>query len=175
ALVAWGRGERDVVLLFDVPAPRDVLALQARGRRCVSLLDDDARAAPHADGLAFALHDLCHLEKLVSGGEYEAQVGFFGAVERGIDGRAWRAIEARLDAAWRKDVEHVVADMNGSPVFLVAALKMKLKMAARRELARRRGVVAPTSGGLDPEELRAYAQLLEALLDALDLRGDVRD
>src|SRR5258706_15932358 len=41
ALVAWARGERDVVLLFDVPAARDVLALQARGQRCVSLLDED--------------------------------------------------------------------------------------------------------------------------------------
>ena len=37
-LVAWADGARDVDLLFEVPSAREVLALQARGRRCVSLL-----------------------------------------------------------------------------------------------------------------------------------------
>src|SRR5262245_39575201 len=48
SLVAWARGERRVDLLFHVPTPRDVLALQARGRRCVSLLEDGIPTAPHA-------------------------------------------------------------------------------------------------------------------------------
>src|SRR6185369_14326513 len=38
ALLGWAAGLRDVELLFEVPSPRRLLALQARGRRCVSLL-----------------------------------------------------------------------------------------------------------------------------------------
>ena len=39
-LFAWDRGERPVDLMFEVPAARRLLALQARGRRCVCLLED---------------------------------------------------------------------------------------------------------------------------------------
>jgi hypothetical protein len=45
-LFAWDRGLRPVDLLFEVPPARRVLALQARGRRCVCLLDDAAARAP---------------------------------------------------------------------------------------------------------------------------------
>ena len=67
-LFAWKRGERPVDLLFEVPAARRVLALQARARRCVCLIEDAAARAHsdprHPDGLTFALHDLRHLEKI---------------------------------------------------------------------------------------------------------------
>src|SRR5262245_63477074 len=66
-LFAWDRGERPVDLLFEVPPARHLLALQAGGRRCVCLLEDAAAGAHgdprHPDGLSFALHDLCHMEK----------------------------------------------------------------------------------------------------------------
>src|SRR6185503_10719345 len=39
-LFAWDRGERPVDMLFEVPAARRLLALQARGRRCVCLVED---------------------------------------------------------------------------------------------------------------------------------------
>ena len=85
-LLAWDRGERPVDLLFEVPPAAGVLARQARGRRCVCLLDDAAARAHgdprHPDGLSFVLHDLCHLEKFVAPEHHAAQVGFFRAVER---------------------------------------------------------------------------------------------
>src|SRR4029079_17129627 len=66
-LFAWDRGERPVDLLSEIPSARGLLALQARGRRCVCLIDDAAARAHgdprHPDGFTFALHDLCHLEK----------------------------------------------------------------------------------------------------------------
>ena len=164
-LVAWANGERDVVLLGSVPAPRDVLALQAEGRRCVSLLPD---ASPE-NGLDFALHDLCHLEKFVDPRHHEEQVGFFASLDAATRTDAWRAIDLRYDEAWRKDSEHVAADMNGSAIFLFAALKMKLKMAARRDVARRAGRPAPTGGPLAPDEARAFELALEELLALLDL------
>jgi hypothetical protein len=155
-----------------------VLALQARGRRCVCLLDDAAARAHgdprHPDGLAFALHDLCHLEKFVAPEHHAGQIGFFRAVERALAAPEVAAVERELDDLWRADRDYVIADMNGSAVFLLAALKMKLNMAVRRRLARARGL-APRSGRLDAEERAAVEPTLDLLLRAMGLPDDIRD
>ncbi len=169
-LVAWANGERDVVLLDRVPAPNEVLAFQAVGRRCVSLLPEGT----DRDGLEFALHDLCHLEKFSEPEFFAEQVGFFARLRAAMNGQAWRDFDARYDEAWRRDVEHVAADMNGSAIFLFAALKMKLKMAVRRDLARRHGRPPPTGGPLADDEERAFADALETLLGALEIDGEAR-
>jgi len=159
-LFAWDRGERPVDLLFEVPPARGVLALQARGRRCVCLLDDAAARAHgdprHPDGLAFALHDLCHLEKFVAPEHHAGQVGFFRLVERALETPAMVALDRELDDPWRADRDYIIADMNGSAVFLLAALKMRLGLAARR------------CGG-DAEAA------VEVLLRAMGLPDDVRE
>ncbi|HEX6765909.1 MAG TPA: hypothetical protein VF103_10540, partial [Polyangiaceae bacterium] len=49
-LFVWARGFA-VELREDVPHPDEVLALQASGRRCVSLLPDGVSPVPHASGL----------------------------------------------------------------------------------------------------------------------------
>jgi hypothetical protein len=159
-LFAWDRGERPVDLLFEVPAARRVLALQARARRCVCLIEDAAARAHgdprHPDGLTFALHDLCHLEKFVSPEHHDGQVGFFRLVERALETDAMMALDADLDDSWRADRDYVIADMNGSAVFLFAALKMKLKLAVGRRQTR-------------------FDAALEILLGAMDFPDDVRD
>jgi len=158
-LFAWDRGERPVDLLFDVPPARGLLALQARGRRCVCLLEDAAARAHgdprHPDGLRFALHDLCHLEKFVAPEHHDGQVGFFRLVERALAAPAMIALDGALDDTWRAERDYVIADMNGSAVFLFAALKMKLALAVRR-----RG--------------RDAAAALDVLLAAMALPDDVR-
>jgi len=174
-LVAWAHGEREVVLLERVPTPREVLALQAKGARCVSILADDVRTAPHADGLAFALHDLCHMEKFFCEEHHAGQVGFFRLVDRAMRRDAWGDLEGAFDDVWIADRDHVVSDMNGSAIFLFAALKMKLKMAVRRRLARERGVAAVAHGPLDDGESRAFADALEVMLDVFAVEGEVRD
>jgi hypothetical protein len=165
-LFAWDRGERPVELLFEVPSARRVLALQARGRRCVCLLEDAAARAHgdprHPDGWAFALHDLCHLEKFVAPEHHAGQVGFFRVVERALEATSMLALDQQLDDAWRADRDYVIADMNGSAVFLFAALKVKLEMAARRCLPGAR-----SGTGSEPA--------LDVLLQAMGLPDDVRD
>ena len=179
ALVRWGQGEWRVKLLFRVPRPEEVLAWQAAGERCVSLLADGVVTAPHADGLAFALHDLCHLEKFVDPEHHVGQRGFFRAVHEATKRDGWGAFMARFDAELERDVGHVIADMNGSAVFLFAALKMKLKMAVRRRVGReraRRGGArdVAASGKLDDEEEGAFDAELPLLLDLLGLTGEGR-
>ena len=89
-------------LLFEISPARRVLALQARGRRCVCLLDDAVALAHgdprHPDGLAFALHDLCHLEKFVAPEHHAGQVGFFRLVGRALETPALAALDRELDA-----------------------------------------------------------------------------
>ncbi len=174
-LVAWAAGARSVELSFAVPTPLHVLSLQARGWRCVSLLDEGVSTAPHADGLAFALHDVCHLEKFVDPEHHVAQVGFFRALDQAVRLPGWASLENDFDDDWAKDFVHVAADMNGSPIFLFAALKMKLKMAVRRAHARKLGLPAPTGGPLNPGEAAAFAEALEELLDLLGLHGEIRN
>jgi hypothetical protein len=177
ALVAWAAGRRPVELRFDVPTPREVLAMQARGRRVVSLLDDTgAPAGPKASygghgaapGLGFVVHDLCHLEKFVDPAHHLGQVGFFAALDRALSEGAFTRIEAGFDAAWIDERDHVLADMNGSAVFLYVVLRNKVKLAVRRRVAAERGEPM-RMGPLDDGEARAYDEAVEALLDAFEL------
>jgi hypothetical protein len=179
-LLAWDRGQRPVDLLFEIPTARGVLERQARGRRCVCLLDDAVARAHgdprHPDGLTFVLHDLCHLEKFVAPEHHAGQVGFFRTVARALAAPAMAALERDLDDAWRAERDYVISDMNGSAIFLFAALKMKVNMAVRRRLWRERSGPgpAPTSGPLDADERAAVEPALATLFEAMELPPDVR-
>jgi hypothetical protein len=167
-LVFWAAGARDAELYRRLLEPRELVELQANGRRCVALLDCE-------DGLEFALHDLRHLEKFFDPAHHRAQVGFFRVIARGLAHPASEELDRALDDIWCGERDRVLADMNGSPIFLFAILKMKLKVAVRRRLAREAGVEPKANGALDDRELEAYAGFLERWLDALALEGAVRD
>jgi len=175
ALVAWADGF-PVVLLTSVPSATFVLGLQAEGRRCVSLLSEGVATAPHADALAFALHDLCHLDKFIDPSHYLGQVGFFSRLHRAATLSRWGDFEGRFDDAFRHDWHHVAADMNGSAVFLFAALKMKLKMAVRRLCGREDKNGSPRHDGpLTPAETHAYEAELHDLMLLLGLETSIAD
>lgn len=170
-LIAWDRGF-PVELLDYVPRPAYVLAAQARGARCVSLLAESAPCQTPC-GFAFAVHDLCHLCKFIAA--YPEQVGFFSSLQQALTCPSWCRIEAELDDDWRRDRDAIAADTNGAAVFLLARLKMKLKMAARRHRARRLAVSPATRGTLDAQELEVFEWLVGALFDALDWPPTLRD
>ena len=86
-----------------------------------------------------------------------------------LDHPRFAALQASLDALWIDDRDHVLADMNGSAVFLFLVLKNKLKLAVRRQLARERGLPAPSGGPLDPGEIEACEDAYATLHEALDL------
>lgn len=165
------RGGFPAELYDHVPEPRAVLALQARGRRCVSLLAPETPAHPFPDGFEFALHDLCHLEKFANAEHHAGQVGFFASLLELADCSEWTAVERSLDATFASDRDRVGADTNGSSVYLFAVLKMRLKMAARRSLAREQGVRAREGGPLSTEEEARFHELGAELYRCLDLRG----
>jgi hypothetical protein len=171
-LFAWAHGARPAELLFTIPTAREVLARQAEGRRCVSVLDDAAARAHgdprHPDGLTFVLHDLCHLEKFVEPAHHRGQVGFFRCVARALAHPGVAALEAGFDDRWRADRDYVISDMNGSAIFLFAALKMKVNMAVRRRLGGLMG------GPLRDHERAALGPALGTLFEAMGLPEAVR-
>jgi hypothetical protein len=150
ALIGWVEGRRPAVGLTHAPAPREVLALTARGRRPVSLLDGK-------DGLSFVLHDLCHLEKFADAAHHAGQVGLFALLDRAVGGPEWAALEAGLDELWRAHRDHVLADMNGASVYLFVVLRARLLEACARS-------------GVHPDE---RLRRLEALLGVAPDAGSV--
>lgn len=175
SLLAWGAGQRRVHLMTHVPSALDLLHFQARGWRCICLVDDANVPAVHQNNYQFVVHDLCHLEKFADPEHHAAQVGFFDAVATALAHPRWRAVEGTLDGQWLTDRDAVVSDMNGSVIFLVAAVKMKLKMAARRTHAVRLGVPAPREGLLSEAEHAVYAPLQDTFLELMELPADMRD
>jgi len=170
ALVSWAEGA-DVKLFEHVPPPEAVLELQARGARCVSLLSPGIETTPHADALAFALHDLCHLAKFLDPAHHAGQVGFFSTVANARKLQAWTAFERGLDTVLSDEWNHVISDMNGSAVFLFAAMKMKLKMAVRRRWSRELDAPPPQNGPLSSAENAAYEDAEAELFALLGLDG----
>ena len=171
ALLSWAEG-REVRLLQRVPEAREVLALQVRGARCVSLLPAGADTAPHASPLEFLVHDLCHLGKFLDPRHHTEQVGFFRILESALSDPRWQELEASFDDEWRRDRDHVLSDMNGSAVYLFAAFKMKLKMAVRRALPADAGSPR-THGPLDATELEAFDAVLERALRIFGFGGEL--
>jgi hypothetical protein len=153
ALSAWVRGERPAVRLHHAPSPREVLARMARAERPVSLLEDEG-------GLAFALHDLCHLEKFSDPAHHGGQVALFARIDRVIDGPGWSALEAGLDESWHTHRDHVLADMNGSAVFLYLVLRARLIDACARagvaSRVRELDVLLGTPPGANRDELARH-------------------
>ena len=156
-------------------AGQRLLALQAGGARCVSLLPDGAETAPHADASRLRFHDLCHLDKFIDPEHHRGQVGFFACLHRAVRGPRMAGFETHFDAAFPHDWQHVAADMNGSAVFFFAALKMKLKMAVRRAWPRSRGAPRPRGTADDQGERARTATSWRTCSDLLRLHGDIAD
>lgn len=73
-------GLRPLRLMFRIPSPEELLAMQAEGSRCVSALISSKMLTQifgHRDCLEMLLHDLAHMEKFVEAGRFWQQVGFF--------------------------------------------------------------------------------------------------
>jgi hypothetical protein len=174
-LLAWARAGRPARLVAHIPTAAEILLRQSDGQRYVSLIgDEEARAhgdPRHPDALSFALHDLCHLEKFVHPEHHRGQVGFFRSAARALRDPAMAALESTFDQQWRADRDYVIADMNGSAIFLFALLKMRVNMAVRRRLAVERGGPAPTAGPLDADERAALRPALQTLFEAMGLPG----
>jgi hypothetical protein len=118
ALAQWLRGAWPLIAREDIPSPLDVLRMQARGMRPVTLIVDWPRAREpvlnRSDAFAFFMHDLEHAYKFChSPGLYAGQCRFFGGLEAAID----RGIFVPFfdDAAFVARLHYLMSDMNTHP------------------------------------------------------------
>jgi len=107
--------------------------------------------------------------EVVAAEHHRGQVGFFRAVARALEDPAVVALDATLDATWAADRDYVIADMNGSAVFLFSVLKMRLAVAVRRRRAIEEGRPPPTAGGPDAADQAALGPVLAIWFDAMGL------
>ena len=119
ALSEWLRGGWPLHLLLRVPSPEEVLRLQARGTRPVTVVADHRRALQplraKPDAFAFLIHDLEHAHKFFHPPRlHEAQRRFFRLL--------LAASEAGLFDVYRGDpgfadrFAYLISDMNTHPV-----------------------------------------------------------
>jgi hypothetical protein len=171
AVIGIARGTHPARVEARPFTAREVLALQAEGRRCVSLLPPGSPLGPYPSAFAFAAHDLDHLAKFFDPQHFAGQLGFFRMLHAGVSS-GLAGLFARHDEKLVTDVETVGADTNGSSVFAFASLVMKLKMAARRRLGRITGEVHER-GPLSEGEERAFAPDFEALREVFHLDAEL--
>jgi hypothetical protein len=137
ALAAWLRGEWPLTLAERIPAPMEVLAMQIRGTRPVTVTADYPRllrpVLKKANGLDFMVHDLEHAFKFFHSPElHAAQRKFFGLMFRAV--RQGIFDPYRRDPVFSAQFDYVISDMNTHVVhslrFLAATL---IECLLRRE------------------------------------------
>lgn len=163
AFLGWLKQGWPLELSLRIPSPAEVLRLQAKGSRPVTVMADYPRALQpvlaKADGFAFLVHDLEHAYKFFHDPQLHAgQRHFFrrllGAVETG------RFEPYRVDPVFAGQFDYLISDMNTHPVhscrYLIAVL---IECRLRREGKEMREA-------LSPEGEAELAGLIESL--ALD-------
>lgn len=136
-LAQWLRGAWPLVLREDIPKPLEVLRMQARGKRAVTVLT----AWPHLvgpvldkpDAFAFFRHDLAHAYKFYHAPDlYFGQLAFFTALEAAIDRDMFT--EYLDDAEFVTKFKYLMSDMNTHPLHSVQYLRaILIEYYLRRE------------------------------------------
>lgn len=126
ALSQWLRGQWPLVLCEHVPVPAEVLDLQARGQRPVTLICDVERARQPVlskpDALAFMTHDLEHAYKFFHAPRLHAlQRGFFAVLRAAQQRDVFRRYAC--DVEFRTRFDYLISDMNTHPVHSLQYLR----------------------------------------------------
>jgi hypothetical protein len=118
ALLQWLRGAWPLILREDIPKPLEVLRMQARGCRAVTVLTEYPRLCQPVlnkpDAFAFFLHDLEHAYKFFHSPALRAgQRAFFAMLEDAFN----RGVFAPYfsDAGFTGKFHYLTSDMNTHP------------------------------------------------------------
>ncbi|WP_052808273.1 hypothetical protein [Methyloterricola oryzae] len=135
ALYHWLTGAWPLRLLERIPAPRDVLRMQAAGARPVTVFSEFPRMTQpvlgKADAFAFMIHDLEHAYKLLHEPSlYQGQMAFFACLRDCLDG-----FQPYLeDTAFAAKFDYLISDMNTHPAHSLQYLQaILLDWHLRRE------------------------------------------
>lgn len=129
----WDQGSVDLMLVDAAITPQEMLALQAQGRRVVTIsrtaLLQGNLVEGQRDALEFLLHDLAHADLFFKESHGE-QVSFFKQVKRDLESNIYDIY--LQDSLFKRDFEYVISDMNSCRVHLESCLKAAMIESEKR-------------------------------------------
>jgi hypothetical protein len=161
ALLQWLRGAWPLILREDVPEPLEVLRMQARGCRAVTVLTEYPRLCQpvlqKSDAFAFFLHDLEHAWKFFHSPALRAgQCAFFTVLENAFDRGVFTPYFG--DAGFTGKFHYLMSDMNTHPEHSRQYLRAILvEYYLHREQKGRRQALSSAAESLMEEVMRAVA------------------
>ncbi len=126
-MINWIEGGWDIVLLTHIPSPRELLKLQTKNSRCITLTvnhdEIDRLVLASRDPLSFVLHDLHHADHFFNQKETQkGQLGFYSLVERIYDQPLLKNT-LKEDKQFKSEFDYVVSDMNAYVIHLFKCFK----------------------------------------------------
>lgn len=158
ALLHWRHSKWPLVLTTQVPSAKEMLELQAKGARYVSLLfaaEELARAQyDHRDALSFLLHDLAHAFHFFSQPENcRGQVRIYRDLLQACEQNLFS--EFSSDLIWQKRFDYLISDINSHPAHIEAVFWADLRAAWARKRGQRND---------DGQNFETYRQMLSERL-----------
>jgi hypothetical protein len=115
--------------MFRIPRPAEVLNQQKRGRRCVTVILEAAKANKfilgERDSLGFTMHDLIHADHFYHNNQcFQGQLGFYGFLDFCMSQNHFE--ELLKIPAFEAEFEYLIADMNAYAIHLMKCFKSAL-------------------------------------------------
>jgi hypothetical protein len=126
-MINWAQAKWDLQLLTYIPIPRELLKLQVKKCRCITLitspLEIDQLVFSARDPLSFVIHDLQHADQFFSHEEsLKGQLGFYYLINEIYD-RPEIKKSLKENNQFKNEFEYVVSDMNAYVIHLFKSLK----------------------------------------------------
>lgn len=123
----WSEGQWSISLLTYIPSARELLRLQVKKTRCITLIIDpdklDTLVLSSRDPLSFVLHDLLHADHFFNQAEsLKGQLGFYSLINKVYDRPELKKL-LKEDSVFKTEFEYVVSDMNAYVIHLLKCLK----------------------------------------------------
>ncbi|MBC7538888.1 MAG: hypothetical protein H7281_08705 [Bacteriovorax sp.] len=129
-IIHWLKGIWSIEMLEHIPSPRELLRLQVKNTRCITVITDplaiDSLVLDCRDPLSFVLHDLMHADQFFSQIESQkGQLGFYYLINSIYDQQDLRNL-IKSDDNFKKEFEYVASDMNAYVIHLFKCLKSSI-------------------------------------------------
>lgn len=130
AMMNWYKGEWKIQMLDYIPSSRELLRLQVKNTRCITLMTSPENCAKIVlgtrDPLSFVLHDLMHADQFFGQEIFlKGQLGFYSLINTIYDKTETKTL-LKSDAAFKKEFEYVASDMNAYVIHLFKCLKSSI-------------------------------------------------
>lgn len=138
-MINWHSGLWSIECLEFIPTPRQLLQLQVKNSRCITLITDplqvDQLVLASRDPLSFLLHDLMHADQFFSQPQsLPGQLGFYKLIHGIYDQPELKSL-LKNDASFKKEFEYVASDMNAYVIHLFKCLKSSIYRTGTNESA----------------------------------------